>query len=194
MPPCTVRVFKVSDRLISLRDWLLTLTQPNKRQNLLAAAKISEACHRLAGTSVLMTAELKSMSVRRRAAAPQNAGVAMIDDLFGAEPGWADAVARAEVDCDVAQAIVALRARHGLTQQALAARARTTQSVVARLEDAEYTGHSLRMLVRIAVAVGERVEVSFVADAASGRRDTAQCVTHTARTNSAKPRRKALRP
>lgn len=107
------------------------------------------------------------MSTRHRTAARRNDGVAMIDDLFGDETGWADAVARAEVDCDVAQAIFALRERHGLTQKVLAARARTTQSVVARLEDAEYTGHSLRMLVRIAAAVGERVDVSFVADAAS---------------------------
>ena len=85
----------------------------------------------------------------------------MIDDIFGDETRWPDAVARAEVDCDVAQAILALRERHGLTQKGLAARARTTQSVVGRLEDAEHTGHSLRMLVRLAAAVGERVEVSL---------------------------------
>jgi transcriptional regulator with XRE-family HTH domain len=105
----------------------------------------------------------------------------MIDALFGDEDGWADAVARAEVDCDVAQAIFALRERHGLTQKALAARARTTQSVVARLEDAEYTGHSLRMLVRIATAVGERVEVSFVAGAASPRNNAARTGTKVAK-------------
>ena len=48
MPPCTVRVFKVSDRLIPLREWLLTLTRPSKRQNLVAAAKIRAVVRALA--------------------------------------------------------------------------------------------------------------------------------------------------
>ena len=48
MPPCTVYVFKVSDQLIPLRDWLLTLTRPNKRQNLIAAARIRAVVQALA--------------------------------------------------------------------------------------------------------------------------------------------------
>lgn len=48
MPPCTVRVFKVSDQLIPLREWLLTLTRPNKRQNLIAAARIRAVVQALA--------------------------------------------------------------------------------------------------------------------------------------------------
>ena len=36
----------------------------------------------------------------------------------------------------------------------LAKKAGTTQSVIARLEDAEYAGHSLTMLERIAAACG----------------------------------------
>jgi len=38
----------------------------------------------------------------------------------------------------------------------------TTASVICRLEDAEYDGHSLAMLRRIAEALGKRVEVRFV--------------------------------
>jgi len=38
----------------------------------------------------------------------------------------------------------------------------TTQSVIARLEDADYEGHSLSMLQRIATAVNKRLEVRFV--------------------------------
>jgi transcriptional regulator with XRE-family HTH domain len=41
-----------------------------------------------------------------------------------------------------------------LTQTQLAKRIGTTQSVVARLENAEYTGHSLTRLERIATACG----------------------------------------
>jgi len=46
----------------------------------------------------------------------------------------------------------------------------TTASVICRLEDADYSGHSLAMLRRIAAAVGMRVEVRFVAMGKSGRR------------------------
>jgi transcriptional regulator with XRE-family HTH domain len=42
----------------------------------------------------------------------------------------------------------------GWTQTELAKRVGTTQSVIARLEDAEYTGHSLVMLERIAASCG----------------------------------------
>jgi len=38
----------------------------------------------------------------------------------------------------------------------------TTQSVISRLEAADYTGHSLGMLRRIANALHCRVEVRFV--------------------------------
>lgn len=38
----------------------------------------------------------------------------------------------------------------------------STQSVIARLEDADYGGHSLTMLRRIAEAIGYDVEVRFV--------------------------------
>jgi ribosome-binding protein aMBF1 (putative translation factor) len=55
---------------------------------------------------------------------------------------------------DLALLVREMREDAGLTQTELAKKARTTQSVIARLEDAEYTGHSLPMLERIAVACG----------------------------------------
>ena len=39
------------------------------------------------------------------------------------------------------------------------------ERVIARLEDADYEGHSLRMLARIAAAVGERVTIAFSGEA-----------------------------
>ena len=47
-----------------------------------------------------------------------------------------------------------MREDAGLTQTELAKKIGITQSVIARLEDAEYTGHSLAMLERIATACG----------------------------------------
>ena len=55
---------------------------------------------------------------------------------------------------DLALLVREMREDAELTQSALAKKAGTTQSVIARLEDAEYAGHSLRMLERIAAACG----------------------------------------
>ncbi len=49
-------------------------------------------------------------------------------------------------EAEVARTIYRLRSRAKLTQQALAERVGTTASVISRLEDADYTGHSLAML------------------------------------------------
>jgi len=55
---------------------------------------------------------------------------------------------------DLAVLVREMREDAGLTQTELARKVGTTQSVIARLEDAEYTGHSLTMLERIAAACG----------------------------------------
>lgn len=55
---------------------------------------------------------------------------------------------------DMALLVREMREVARLTQAELAKRVGTTQSVIARLEDAEYTGHSLAMLERIASACG----------------------------------------
>jgi ribosome-binding protein aMBF1 (putative translation factor) len=55
---------------------------------------------------------------------------------------------------DLAVLVREMREDAGFTQAELARKTGTTQSVIARLEDAEYTGQSLPMLERIAVACG----------------------------------------
>jgi hypothetical protein len=49
-----------------------------------------------------------------------------------------------------------------LTQRQLARLVGTTASVICRLEDADYEGHYLAMLHRIAAALNRRVEIRFV--------------------------------
>ena len=63
---------------------------------------------------------------------------------------------------DIACKIYDLRNKAGLTQKELAKLVGTTSSVISRLEDADYEGHSLSMLRRIAAALDKRVEIRFV--------------------------------
>ena len=63
---------------------------------------------------------------------------------------------------DVAEQIYLLRTQADLSQRELAEKIGTTSSVVSRLESADYEGHSLSMLRRIATALNTRVKVSFV--------------------------------
>jgi transcriptional regulator with XRE-family HTH domain len=63
---------------------------------------------------------------------------------------------------EISQKIYCLRREARLSQVQLARRVGTTQSVISRLEDADYEGHSLAMLHRIAAAVERRVEIRFV--------------------------------
>ncbi len=64
------------------------------------------------------------------------------------------AFARTLHQIDLALLVREMREDAGLTQSELAKKAGTAQSVIARLEDAEYTGHSLPMLERIAFSCG----------------------------------------
>ncbi len=66
------------------------------------------------------------------------------------------------INLAVSRQIYEARAAAGLSQRELAGLVGTTQSVIARLEDADYDGHSLSMLRRIAAALGCAVEVRFV--------------------------------
>jgi transcriptional regulator with XRE-family HTH domain len=52
-----------------------------------------------------------------------------------------------------------MREAAGLSPLELARRAGTTKSVIARLEDAEYTGHSLKVLEGIATACGANLKL-----------------------------------
>lgn len=66
-------------------------------------------------------------------------------------------------DYHVAQMIYDARHSAGLTQQELADAIGTTQSVISQLEDADYEGHSLSMLRRIAAALHLKLRVELVA-------------------------------
>jgi transcriptional regulator with XRE-family HTH domain len=65
------------------------------------------------------------------------------------------------VNAEAAKAVYDLRKEAGLTQKELAKLIGTTQSVISRLEDADYEGHSLSMLIRIASALNRRLTIKL---------------------------------
>ncbi len=78
------------------------------------------------------------------------------------DPAIQDLLREASLNAKVAQLIYTARKQAGLTQQQLADLIQTKQSVIARLEDADYEGHSLSMLQRIGEALGQKIEIKMV--------------------------------
>jgi transcriptional regulator with XRE-family HTH domain len=79
------------------------------------------------------------------------------------DPERKAALAAEHVHAEVARMIYDLRKNAGLSQQELAKLVDTTQSVISRLEDADYDGHSLSMLQRIAEALEQKITVEMTA-------------------------------
>jgi ribosome-binding protein aMBF1 (putative translation factor) len=73
-----------------------------------------------------------------------------------------ESLQRERENLDIAEQIYNLRTQVGLSQKQLADLVGTTQSVISRLEDADYNGHSLAMLRKIGAALHQRVQVQFV--------------------------------
>ncbi len=69
------------------------------------------------------------------------------------------------LSAEIAKMIYDARKDAGLSQKELASLIGTTQSVISRLEDSDYEGHSLPILDRIAKALNSRVKISFMKDA-----------------------------
>jgi ribosome-binding protein aMBF1 (putative translation factor) len=89
-------------------------------------------------------------------------GLTILDSIAGKDAKMLALIEEEAGKLRIAKAIYDLRTRAGLSQTALAKRIGTTQSVISRLEDADYDGHSLEILQRIGKATNNRVEVRFV--------------------------------
>jgi DNA-binding XRE family transcriptional regulator len=82
--------------------------------------------------------------------------------FYEGRPARLKNLAEARANEEIARKIQELRAAAALTQTQLARLIGTTASVICRLEDADYEGHSLAMLRRIAAALNKRVEIRFI--------------------------------
>ncbi len=97
---------------------------------------------------------------------PTSNALELLDRLVGEDAEVRAMIAQEKVHAQVACQIYELRTSRNLTQQQLAELVGTTQSAIARLEDADYEGHSLRMLQKIAAALRAQLSVRFVPDEA----------------------------
>ena len=82
----------------------------------------------------------------------------ILDQMTGDDEEMQQLIAEETLNAEVARLIYEARTVVGLTQAELAERIGTKQPVIARLEDADYEGHSLSMLQRIALALNQRIE------------------------------------
>ena len=80
---------------------------------------------------------------------------------IGDDPARKAMLEQERVNSHVAGAIYSLRKKAGLSQRELAKRVGTSASVICQLEDSDYRGHSLTMLIRIATALDRGVEIRF---------------------------------
>ena len=99
--------------------------------------------------------------------------------LTGDDAELRDRIAQETLNCRIARMIYDARTHAGLTQRGLAEAVGTTQSVIARLEDADYEGHSLSMLRRIGDALHRSVEIGF--SPPPGRRSKSRRLTRNER-------------
>lgn len=77
------------------------------------------------------------------------------------DPDAQEKIEKATLNARVAQAIYQARTEAKLSQRALAKLIGTKQPVIARLEDADYDGHSLSMLQRIAAALNKTISIKL---------------------------------
>ncbi len=85
-------------------------------------------------------------------------------DKITEKHGLQEEAEAAYLNAVVAHLIYNARTEAGLSQQDLADLIGSTQPMISRLEDADYDGHSLSMLRRIADALNKRIYISLLDD------------------------------
>ncbi len=87
--------------------------------------------------------------------------VRILDSVTGEDRELEARIEKEMLNARISMMIYDARTKAGLSQAKLAKLVGTSQSVIARLENAEYRGHSLSMLQRIATALGRGIDVRW---------------------------------
>ena len=99
---------------------------------------------------------------KKQAMAKTKNALKILDQITGNDPDRKQMIEEETINAQVTRMIYEVRTRTGLTQRDLARLVGTNQPVIARLEDADYEGHSLSMLQRIATTLHQQLEIRLV--------------------------------
>lgn len=91
-----------------------------------------------------------------------SSATAILDNMIGNDAEMRGLIREAKTNADIAQMIYDARMQAGLSQTALAELIGSRQQTISQLESADYEGHSLTMLRRIADALERELVVQFV--------------------------------
>jgi DNA-binding XRE family transcriptional regulator len=91
----------------------------------------------------------------------------MYDEFIGNDPERIASYQEERIKAEIARQVYDLREHAALTQKQLADLVGTTETVIDDLEEADYEGDALSMLVRIATALRKKIDVQFVTSTVS---------------------------
>jgi ribosome-binding protein aMBF1 (putative translation factor) len=86
----------------------------------------------------------------------------LFDELIGNDDAAQQEFEEGLVNIEAAQLIYEMRSKAGLSQRDLARKVGTSASAINRLESADYDGHTIAMVRRIATALNRRLELRAV--------------------------------
>ncbi|MCC0178057.1 XRE family transcriptional regulator [Waterburya agarophytonicola K14] len=89
-------------------------------------------------------------------------GMEILDRMIGDDAELRELYEQVKANLHIAQLIYDARTESGLSQKELAKMLNTTESEISQLEDADYEGNSLSMLIRVAKALNREVKIDLV--------------------------------
>jgi len=91
----------------------------------------------------------------------------LYDEFIGSDPERIASYQEERIKAEIARQAYDLREAAGLSQKDLAGLIGVTKAAIADLEEADYEGDALSMLVRIASVLKKRIEVRFITSSAT---------------------------
>ena len=101
------------------------------------------------------------MAAKHKKPAARSATGILFDRIYRGKPQRIAALTRTREELALGRQIRALREAQGLSQSQLAKALKTQGPAISRIEDADYDGHSLRILRKIADYFGQNLVVTF---------------------------------
>lgn len=95
-------------------------------------------------------------------------------EFIGNDPERIASYQEERIKAEIAQKVYDMRNEAGLSQKQLADLVGTTDTVIDDLEESDYEGDALSMLVRIATALKKRIDVRFVTSSVTESAEASQ--------------------